>query len=1072
MLCPHCGRDNSDTSSFCGGCGAPVGPKCIACGQVNRADSRFCAGCGQPLTPSAIPSQASDELFRSLTASGGERKRLTILFADIRNSTELIATVDPEEARRRMQPVLDAMKDAVHRYDGVVNSVQGDGIMALFGAPLPHEDHALRGCLAALSMQDTVARLRDASLSIRVGLHTGQVVVQATENTLYQTYDAAGAAVHLASRIEKMAEKGTVLLTVDTFNEAKQFLEADPLGERAVRGLATPVEVFQLIGLKHAPASERFRSGPRPSSFFGREQELRAMETELSNTMRGEARVVGLVGEAGLGKSRLCFEFAEDCRRRGIRVLEARVFAYGRATPLQPVLEFLRDFFGIKPNDPLDVSRRRIVDLLKSRGGLDGIAPLLLDFLGLSDPAHPPPKLDGSARKERLLNFVRQMLHTRPHDEVVLILVEDLHWIDAASEEFVAAIVDAIVGTKTLLLLNFRPGLLAPWMQRSHYRQINLPPLESEQAARLLRDLLGDDPSVILLSRNIAERAQGNPFFLEELVNSLVERGDFEGQRGAYQLKGGIDAIPLPVNVQAVLSARIDRLAEPSRQILQTAAVIGREIPLAILEEVTGLSSQDLGLALAELRETELLYEVPPFERVLYAFRHPLIQEVAYQSLLLERRRKLHGAAARAMQVYFKSRLDEHAGLLAHHLEQSGDALAAAQANMRAAIWVGANDPSQALRTWRKVRELLLPLPTDRTVEYMRMMACGQIMNFGWREGISAEEAKGYFEEARKLALTSGDKRANALIHATYGRILGASGSADEYVDKIREAEAVAGGLSDASLRVTLRAVLCHALRLSGRMIDALAANIEALDRVAEIGKFDRQMLGFDIETWLIAMRGQTLVMLGRGNEARPYLDRVIEMDAAHVDVTHHVIPSLAYVDLAWATGDALLAQRHAERAFSMAIKSGIPYLRVYAQACRGLSHMVTGKLHEAVSDLNDALGFARRRKAGLENEARILADLANAYRLSGEVSSAQSTAAEAINVAATRHARVAQCLAHAVLAEALFASNPGEDDKARQELNRAEALMQETGAVIYSLMLSAAKAKLGGFLKTQVNIA
>ena len=672
------------------------------------------------------------------------------------------------------------------------------------------------------------------------------------------------------------------------------------------------------------------------------------------------------------------------------------------------------------------------------------------------------PKLDSTARKAQLLNFVRQLLHSRPHDEVVLVLVEDLHWIDPASEDFVEAMVDAVVGTKTLLLLNFRPGLMVPWMQRSHYRQISLAPLERGEAAGLVRDLLGDDPSLALLSRNIAERAQGNPFFLEELVHSLIERGDFEGDRGAYRLKGGIDTIPLPTTVQAVLSARIDRLPDPSRQILQTSAVIGREVPLAILEQVTGLPANELAQALWQLRQTELLYELPPFEQALHAFRHPLIEEVAYQSLLHQRRRDLHGAVARAMEVYYKNRLEQHAGLLAYHLEQSGQSFQAAQANMRAAIWVGANDPSQALKTWKKVRELLLPLPSERMVDYLRMMACGQIVNFGWREGISPEDVKVYFEEAKKLALASGDMRANALIHASYGRILGACGSADEYVDKIREAEALAGESIDASLQVTLNAVLCHALRLSGRMIDALAANSKALDRVHEAGKFERQMLGFDIEPWLIALRGHTLVMLGRGDEARSYLDRVIEMDAARVDVTHHVIPHSAYVDLAWANGDAQLAERHAERAFSMAIKSGSPYLRVYAQACRGLSHIVAERLDEAVKDLVDALGFARRRKAGLEGEARILADLANAYRLKGEFASAASYATEAINIATVRHARVAECLARIVHAEALVASvGASESAEADQELNRAGELVQETGVVIFAPLIQSARARL-----------
>jgi tetratricopeptide (TPR) repeat protein len=689
---------------------------------------------------------------------------------------------------------------------------------------------------------------------------------------------------------------------------------------------------------------------------------------------------------------------------------------------------------------------------------------VLLDFLGLSDPAYPVPKLDSTARKTRLLNFVRRLLHSRPHDEVLMVLVEDLHWIDLASEEFVEAMVDAIVGTKTLLLLNFRPGLIAPWMQRSHYRQISLAPLENRETGELLRDLLGDDPSLALLSRNIAERAQGNPFFLEELVHSLAERGDFEGDHGAYRLKGGIDIIPLPATVQAVLSARIDRLAEPSRKILQTAAVIGREVPFAILEQVAGVPSNELTQTLWQLRQTELLYELPPFEQGVHAFRHPLIQEVAYQSLLHEGRRELHGAVARAMEVHFKNRLDEHAGLLAYHLEHAGQLLQAAQANVRAAIWVGANDPSQALRSWKKVRKLLLPLPPDPTVDYLRMMASAQIVNFGWREGISPEEAKNYFLEAKQLALASGNVRANALIHAGYGRILGASGSADEYVDKIHEAEALAGVSIDASLKVTLKVVLCHALRLSGRMIDALAVNTEALDHVHEVGQFDRQMLGFDIEPWLIAMRGQTLVMLGRGDEARGYLDRVIEKDSTHLDAISHVIPHLAYVDWAWARGDAQLAERHAERAFSMAMRSGNPYLRVYAQACRGLSHIVAGRLDEAIKDFVDALGFARRRKAGLENEARILADLANAYRLKGDFASAMSAAAEAIAIATARHARIAECLARTVHAEVLFGfAGASESTEAEQELNRADALVQETGVAIFTSLIQDARTKLAG---------
>src|SRR5262249_19996880 len=321
-----------------------------------------------------------------------------------------------------------------------------------------------------------------------------------------------------------------------------------------------------------------------------------------------------------------------------------------------------------------------------------------------------------------------------------------------------------------------------------------------------------------------------------------------------------------------------------------------REVPLAILERVTNLRSADIAEALWQLRRVELLHELPSREHGLHAFHHPLIQEVAYRSLLHERRRALHGAVARAMEAQFKDR-PERSALLAYHLEQAGELLAAAQAHMHAAFWLCANDATQALRSWKKVLELLTGLPPSQSTDMLRMRACGQIMYFGWCEGISAEEAESYFEEAKRLALAAGNIRAHALILAGYGRILGARGSADEYVAKIREAEGLAGDSDDASLQATLKAILCHALRLAGRVSEALPANVEAMSRAHEIGALDRQLLGFDVELWLTVMRGQILIMLGRVEEARPYLDRLLS-NVDQIDFTQHVA-SVAYVDLA-----------------------------------------------------------------------------------------------------------------------------------------------------------------------------
>jgi class 3 adenylate cyclase/tetratricopeptide (TPR) repeat protein len=1061
MHCQYCNSDNSATNAFCEACGKPLGPACSACGHINRPNSHFCGNCSAPLGSAAPPRPSAEEVLRVLSASGGERKRLTVIFADISNSTGLIDRADPEDAMGRMQPAIDAMKSAVESYDGVVNKMTGDGIMALFGAPRPHEDHAVRACAAALAMQASIAGLGDPDLKIRVGIHTGVVVVQAVENSLYQTYDVAGSAAHLAARMEQMAEAGDILLTGDTAAATGRYVEATSLGRRTVRGLSEPVEVFRLLRLTHAPASVIFRSQPHLSLLIGRTAQFNALEAELASAADGEARVVGVVGEAGSGKSRLCFEFAESCRKRGIRVYEARVMAHGYATPYHPILELLRDYLGIKAAQPLDEARDQVAKAIASLPAAGDTLPLLLEFLGLTDPAHPAPRLDPAARKVRLIELVRNIVRSGRREHPTVVLVEDLHWIDAASAEFVETMVDAVIGTTTLLLFNFRHDHAAPWMQRTHYRQISLSSLNRTEVNDLLHDLLGKDPSLALISRHIAERAQGNPFFIEELVHSLIERGDFEGKRGAYRLAGGIDTIPLPATIEALLAARIDHLKEPARQVLQYAAVIGREVPVAILETVTGLPPIELAEALSLLRQAELLRELPLTEPGLHAFGHPLIQEVCYRSLLRERRRKMHADVARAIKPHFTDRQEERTSLLAYHLEQAGELMEAAQANMRAAFWIGTRDASQALRSWKKVHQLLATQPASESTDYLRMQACLQIMSFGWREGISAEEAQRWFEEARQLALAAGNMRANAWAHASFGRNLAVNGSADEYVLRVREALALAIDAKDRSVEAMLNAVLSQATRLAGRMNEALEANVEATSRVHEISEVDRQLFSFDVERWLTVMRGQTLVLLGRFDEARPYLDRVLQTDIDPNDLTLHLV-SVAYVDLAWGEHDKGLAEHHAARAMFMAVDSGSPYVRFNALACRGLSYMISGRFEAAADELEKALSFARMRRAGLEGEARILADLANAYRLNGDLDKAGRTAAEAIDVASARAARVPECLARIVLAEVSLLA--GDADRAGLELSKIRALMEVTAAKLYEPLVQdlAAKIELG----------
>jgi adenylate cyclase len=512
----------------------------------------------------------------------------------------------------------------------------------------------------------------------------------------------------------------------------------------------------------------------------------------------------------------------------------------------------------------------------------------------------------------------------------------------------------------------------------------------------------------------------------------------------------------LPPTIEALLAARIDHLDEPARRVLQYAAVIGREAPLNILEAVTGLPSPELADALARLRRAELLRELA-LDPGVHAFSHPLVQEVCYRVLLRERRRGIHADVAGIMKQHFTDRKAERASLLAYHLEEAGEPMQSAQAHIRAALWIGTHDSSQALRSWQKVHQLLEDQPLSESVGYLRMQSCIQVLTFAWREGVPAEEARRWFEEARQLALASGNARANAWIHAVYGRALAVSGSADDYVARTREALALATEMGDRSAEAMMTAVLSQAIRLSGRLDEALQASIEATERADAISEFDRQLFSFDVGRWLTAMRGQVLVQLGRFDEARPYLDRMLQTDTDSNDITLHLV-SVAYVDMAWAMEDRTLADFHAERAMKMAAESGSPYILVNALACRGVAHLATGRFGPAVDSLDTALTVARSRKAGLEGEARILADLANAHRLNNELEAAQLVAAEAIEVAVARAARIPECLGRIVLADAL--RQTGKVELARSELAQARTLLETTGARLYAVLLDEVTAR------------
>ncbi|MGY8683226.1 adenylate/guanylate cyclase domain-containing protein [Bradyrhizobium sp. UFLA05-153] len=1050
MRCLVCGTDNPPENRYCHSCGVPFSVRCTNCGHQNWPTARFCGSCGSSLESRPL---------RTRPGRGpvGERKQATVLFADIVSSTELVVGLDPEQAMERLRPAVSIMCEAVARYEGTVVRTLGDGLMALFGAPLAQEGHALLACEAALSMQEAFPP-NEGGLRLRVGVHSGEVVSEVPAGELSTERGAHGSTIHLASRLQQIAEPGGICLTEDCYRLIRSYCDVRPLGRHALKGFPEPVEIYNLLGLKPAVASQQFR-GANLTSFRGRDPEIALLQRALRNAENDDTRVIGVSGAPGTGKSRLCFEFAQWCRSRLIPVFEARALLYGHATPFQPVLEFLRLFFRIAPTDDATIARDRIRERLSTIGRtFEADLPLVCEFLGVSDEESAPVLLSPKARHGRLLDIIRHMVRESGTTTSVII-VEDLHWLDEASEDFVGTLVDAVAGTRTMLLLTFRPSYVASWMKCSYYHQTFLADLTPTEIIALVRELIGDRSELHDVRHRVAERSGGNPFFAEELVRSLAENGSIFGDPGNYTFGFIAAAATLPTTVQAVIGARIDRLGEADKAILQVAAVIGEEFPREMLEELAPAPAREIESILEGLCDAELLKRQAAPDGRWYAFRHPLIQEVAYAAQLRARRSALHASVADAMQHFYEDRIDEFSGLIAYHHEAAGQLLEAANYSARAAMWVGSTHSAQAIKHWQKVRTLLQKQPRSEATDELRIMASGQLAWLGWREGLTADEAKPFIDEALTWSRET-DNTMIPLLLLVDGRItITSGGPADSYVELVKEGLSLLREDKDIGRIATLNVSLSQAYGWAGMLNEALAANSAAIEGIARIEKFDHQFLGYNVEHWAMGLRGRILVRLSKFAEAEKCFDLLLGIEENLLDPTARLIPHLGYVDLAWCRRDPALAERHAWHLAQIAEKHESPYLRVFAFACSGTAKSVAADFAAAARDFVAGLEFLRKTKAAMEYEPEILASLADCHYQSDEPGRAIEIAKEAIRIAQQRNARLPECRASITFGEALIAeSGFSAIDEAEALFGRAEELIRVTGACIYEPLLARAR--------------
>lgn len=727
MQCPKCRSNNSEAAKFCLECGSKLERICPQCSRPLPSSAKFCDQCGNKLVQSSektastttdrIPLHLAERILNSKSTLEGERKQVTVLFADMKGSMELLADRDPEEARTILDPVIKIMINMVHHYEGTVNQVMGDGIMALFGAPLAHEDHAARACFASLRMQEAIRRhsddLRKAhgiEIQIRIGLNSGEVVVGSIGSDLRMEYTAVGQTTHLAARMEQLALPGTIRLTGNTLKLGEAFIEVRPLGPIPVKGLPEPVDVFELKGARSVRTKFQSAVVRGLSKFVGRDNEIEQLKSALEQAGQGRGQIVAAVGEPGVGKSRLFYEFVHSHRTKGWFSLEAGSVSYGRATPYLPVKDLLKTYFQIHDGDSHREIQERITGKLLT---LDPVLGQTRDtFLSLFEMPVPSwADMDALQKRQQTLEAVKRLLLRESRVQPLLLVFEDLHWIDGETQLLLDHLVESLPASRILLLVNYRPEYRHGWPGKTYYRQVRLDTLQPQNSSELLDALLGKEMAD--LKKNLIERTGGNPFFLEESVRTLVETGFLAGDAGAYRLTRKATGVEIPATVKTLLAARIDRLEPHDKDLLQCAAVIGKDFSSRLLNEITGLPEEHLRRGLACLQSSEFIYETSLFPELEYTFKHALTYEVAYGSLLQSRRKTLHKKILSAMEEIYQERSDEQVEKLGSHAfrgEVWDKALlyfrrAGNRAAARSAYLEASNYYDQALQALKKLPE-------------------------------------------------------------------------------------------------------------------------------------------------------------------------------------------------------------------------------------------------------------------------------------------------------------------------------------------------------------------------------
>ena len=1040
--------------------------KCARCDSDAPPDAKFCPACGTSLANdgrfaeprSYTPKHLAEKILSSRHAVVGERKQISVMFADVKGSMELLADRDPEEARALLDPVLELMMEAVHRYEGTVSQVMGDGIMALFGAPLAHEDHAVRACYAALRIQETLARLersapatsgsRDEPVRVRIGLNSGEVVVRSVGSDLRMDYSAVGQTAHLAARMEQIALPGTILITAEGMHAVEGYVQAVSLGPKSIKGLAAPVEVFEITGA--GPVRTRLQAAVARglTQFTGRDPALAQLRNALATARRGLGQVVSVVGEPGIGKSRLVHEFIRGEDTKGWLILETGAASYGRTTAYLPVVRLLRDYFKIQDRDDAPSIRAKIVAALTA---LDAtLAPILPALLALLDVAVDDPAwqdLDPAQRQRQIVDALRRLFLRQAEAQRLVLVFEDLHAFDSESEALLDSFVDNIPALPALVITTYRPEYRMRWGDKRHCSVLRVEPLPAGGAEELLKALLGQQPELRPVAEMLIERTAGNPFFLEEGVRALIETGVVAGERGGFHLVKNLKEAQtqIPATVQAVLAARIDRLSADEKWLLQSAAAIGRNVPFSLLQAIGENNEAELRGMLAHLQASEFLYETSLFPELEYTFKHALTQEVAYNALVQETRRALNARIVDVLERLDFPQVADQTDRLAHHAQRGelwGKAITYLhQAGLKA---TARNAAQEAVRCVEQALDALAHLPETRDT-----IAQGIDLRFDLHSALiplgDFPRIVEVLREAEGQAHRIDDARRQGRVSAAMATWSWCIGDPDRALDYAKRSRSIALALQDDALEALVNHREGEAQVSLGnfrRAIDAFGRNLGRPSGAASAHRYGMAALqSVTSRNW----SAWCLAGLGEFETAQQVAAQSVEIAEA---ASHPYSLAATYMGLGQRhqmRGEFDAAIPALERAIDICKRANFGPLYKYGAPNLGLAFVRSGRVEEGL-ELLERLSLQSSFVSIVPFQVLELTNLSEARLAAGQRERARESAEQALALLRVHRQRFAEPEALRVLGDIHAADGLGGFDAAARCYREAIALASDMG--------------------------